>query len=141
MNVRLNKDDKKKLKSTDDVYDIMQKILLRQNKLRRKQEYFWTIGLSPKLDIEYIELVALGKLNVVAAEPVEIFSVAVSKRCKSMIMVHNHPSGGLKPSKQDLKFTKDLQAAAKILQIEILDHLIITEIDYYSIVKKSARVF
>jgi len=121
-----------KILSSQNVYSIMQAVLLRQTKIRRKQEYFWTIGLNEDLDIKYIELVALGKLNTVTVEPVELFSIAVQKRCTRLILVHNHPTGNLKPSKADLALTKNLKAASKILKIEMIDHLIISEKDYMS---------
>jgi len=132
MKISLTKAQRIKILSSQNVYSIMQAVLLRQTKIRRKQEYVWTIGLNEDLDIEYIELVALGKLNTVTVEPVELFSIAVQKRCTRLILVHNHPTGNLKPSKTDLALTKSLKAASKILKIEIIDHLIISEKGYMS---------
>lgn len=132
MNVPIKKSQKVKVKGSYEVYDIMQKILLRENRLRRKQEYFWAVGLNTANVIEYIELVALGKINVVNVRPVELFSFAVQKRCDKLILVHNHPSGQLMASDADKKFTKRIVAAANLMEIEIVDHLIITEKEYYS---------
>ena len=132
MNVRIPKGDNLKLGDSDDVYRIMQKVLLRQNKLRRKKEYFWSIGLNTAGDLEFIELVALGGLNSVNVDPVEIFSLAVSKKCKRLILCHNHPSGNLTPSEMDVSITKKLMEGGKILNIEILDHLIIDEERFFS---------
>ncbi|MGB3464026.1 MAG: JAB domain-containing protein [Cyclobacteriaceae bacterium] len=132
MNVSIPKDEKTNLSDSDDVYRIMQKILLRQNKLRRKREYFWTIGLSTANDIEYIELVAIGKLNTVNIDPVETFSFAVSKKCKKLILCHNHPSEVLKPSLNDKDTTSRMVDAGHILGIEIVEHLIINENQFFS---------
>ena len=130
MNVRLPRDENIRIANEDDIGRIMQKILLRQKRINRQKEYFWTIGLNTAYDIQYIELVALGALNKVAIDPVEIFHIAVSKKCKSIILVHNHPSGTLKPSQADKNLTRSLIKAAEILKIEILDHVIITEEGY-----------
>ena len=136
MNVRVPKDENHKLQESNDVYRIMRRILLRQNRLRRKSEYFWTIGLSQSLDIEYIELIALGSLNTVSIDPVEVFSIAVSKKCKKVILCHNHPSGNRKPSDSDIDLTNQLRDGGKLLHIDILDHLIIDEESYFSFLDK-----
>lgn len=121
-----------KIKSSKDIFGIMQRILLRENKFRRKQEYFWTIGLTTSNRVEYIELVALGKLNTVSVEPTEIFSWALQKHCKKIVVVHNHPSGEIQPSEEDKKLTSYLADAALFLKLRLEDHLIITEKKYYS---------
>ncbi len=131
MNVPI-KSKKVKITASHDLYKIMREVLLRENKYRRRQEYFWVMGLTTGLRLEYIELVALGRVNAVNAEPTEIFSIAIQKRCKKIVLVHNHPGGSNEPSKDDIRFTKATLAASKIVKIEILDHLIITETDYYS---------
>ncbi len=133
MNVQLTKEQKIKVAIAEDVAKIMQSVLKRETSLHRKQEHFWTIGLNIKNTIEYIELVSLGGINSVHVEPIEVFSFAVAKKCKKIILVHNHPSGELKPSKEDIEFTKNLKAAGEILKIEVLDHIIITEDDYTNI--------
>lgn len=132
MNVRLSKAEKIKIANSKDVYEVMQKILMRQNRLRRQKEYFWAIGLSSIMDINYIELIAIGTLDSILVDPIEIFNFAAIKKCKRIILVHNHPSGALKPSKEDKKITKDLQQGAKYLGIKIIDHLIINETAFFS---------
>ena len=132
MNVRVPKGENTNSGDSEDVFRIMQKILLRQNKLRRKREYFWTVGLNNANDIDYIELVAIGRLNTVNIDPVEIFSFAVSKKCKRLILCHNHPSGGLEPSLEDRDITSRMIDAGHILGIEIIDHLIISEENFFS---------
>lgn len=133
MNVRPPKDEDLRIGDSLDVFKIMQKILMRQNRLHRMKEYFWVIGLSTRYDIQYIELVAIGTLNQVALDPVEIFSFAVSKKCKKIILCHNHPSGDVTPSKTDKEVTAKLKKGSEYLGIEILDHIIISETEYYSL--------
>ena len=87
MKVRLNKAAKTKITNSEDVFKIMHAVLMRQNKLHRQKEYFWSLGLNSASDIAYLELVAVGALNVVVIDPVELFSFAVQKKCKRMILV------------------------------------------------------
>jgi DNA repair protein RadC len=137
MKVALKKSQKVKIKGSADIYPIMREILLRENKVRRKQEYFWVIALNNANTIENIELVALGAVNKLNVGPIEVFSIPLQKRCKNVILVHNHPAGILKPSKDDIAFTKSIKAAADIMAITILDHLIITEEGYFSFLDKA----
>lgn len=132
MNVRLSKEQKTKIANSEDVFSIMRAVLMRQNRLHRQKEYFWSVGLNTANDILYIELVTVGTLNKNIVDPVELFSFAVQKKCKKIILVHNHPSGHPKPSKPDRELTSMLQQGAAVLRIAILDHIIITEENYYS---------
>lgn len=133
MNIRLPKDEDIHIANSDDIARIMRRVLLRQNRLHRKKEYFWTIGLSTNNDIKYIELLTIGVLNQNNLDPVEVFNFAVSKKCKKIIICHNHPSGNMSPSTADIKLTNRIKQGAKVLNIELLDHIIICEEkEYYS---------
>lgn len=142
MNVRLSKEQKIKIANSEDIYNIMHAVLMRQTRVRRRQEYFWTIGLNTGNDIMYIELIALGKLNAVNVDPVEVLSIAVQKRCKRIILIHNHPSGQIQPSTADYRITQIISEGAKALRMEVLDHLIITEENgYYSMLDTADLLF
>ncbi len=132
MNVRLNKDQKIKILNSDDIFNILKQILLRENKIRRSQEHFWVIGLDDSNKILFIELLALGARNRVSIESPFVFRLAVQKLSFKIILAHNHPSGNLTPSKADLDFTDKIFKVGTILDVEVLDHLIITESGYYS---------
>ncbi|MDL5051451.1 JAB domain-containing protein [Oscillatoria amoena NRMC-F 0135] len=132
MQVRLTKEQKVKIANADDVYAVMRTILMRENKLARQKEHFWVVGLSHSNVILYIELVALGTINEVMVKPVEVFNFAVVKKATKIILVHNHPSGELKASEQDIRITQRLKAGADALEIRILDHFIISETGYIS---------
>lgn len=136
MNVRIPGNENIHIANSSDIARIMRRILLRQNRLHRKKEYFWSIGLNTNNDIEYIELLTIGSLNQNNLDPVEVFNFAVAKKCKKIILCHNHPSGNLEPSTADYQLTKSIILGAKILKIEALDHIIICESkDYTSILK------
>lgn len=133
MNVRLSKEQKVRIMNSDDVYSIMQQVLLRENKIRRNQEHFWVIGLNNAHKILFIELVSLGAVNRVAVDPPDVFRMAIYKLAVKMILVHNHPSGNLTPSKADEDFTDRLIKVGKLIKIQVIEHLIITEDNYTSL--------
>jgi DNA repair protein RadC len=132
MNVKLTKTQKIKLLNSADIYNVMQQILLRENKIDRNKEHFWTIGLDNSNRILYIELISLGGTTQAPAEPMQVFRVGVLKGAVRMILIHNHPTGELKPSQEDLDITDRLIQVGIILNIRVIDHLIITEKAYNS---------
>ena len=90
------------------------------------QEYFWILLLDTKNQLirNPVE-VSMGLLDSTPVHPREIFTEAIRYRAKSIILCHNHPSGDPTPSSQDIKITKHLIDASKLLDIPIRDHLII----------------
>ncbi|RKS85278.1 DNA repair protein RadC [Orbus hercynius] len=132
MDIKLGKNDKRYIEGTDDVYSIMQRILLRENKIDRDKEHFWIIGMNEAGFILYIELIALGTVRSVPIEPMNIFRVAVMKNATRVIAVHNHPAGSLIPSDADKDITDRLIQVGRILNIDLIDHFIITPEHYLS---------
>lgn len=132
MEIRLNKEQKIRIDDADDVYKIMRRILLRENKIGRGKEHFWVLGLSAERRILYIELTSLGTGNQVAIAPDEVFQLAVHKGAVQIILVHNHPSGNLKPSRDDIDITDKLLQAGRVIGKEVVDHFIISETSYFS---------
>jgi len=132
MNIRLKRNEEIKILCSDDIYSIMQKILLRENKIDRGREHLWTISLDTVHKILNIELVSMGSINKTIIEPMEVFSVPLQKRAVTIILVHNHPSGELKPSEGDKDMTDRLIQCGLIMHVPVLDHLIITEKTYFS---------
>ena len=108
MNVRLTKEQKIKIANGQDLYKVMREILLRENKLGRAREHFWVVALATNGYILAIELVALGRLNAVAVTASDVFKLAFQKDAFCIIMVHNHPSGELKPSESDKDLTDNM---------------------------------
>lgn len=133
MNVRLTKEQKIKIANSEDVFAIMQAVLKRENKLSRQKEHFWVIGLTTANVIAFIELVSLGSLNIAVVKPLDVFHLAAAKNLPKIILVHNHPSGNLTPSAADINLTQRLIAGAELLEIEVLDHLIISETGFTNI--------
>jgi len=132
MKVRLSKEQRIQVLNAQDVYMIMQQILLRENKIGRNKEHIWIVCLSNSNRILLIELTSLGTQKNSIIDPMEVFSFALQKRAAQIIMVHNHPAGSLNPSMQDRDITDRMYQAGKFLDLPIIDHLIITEESYYS---------
>ena len=131
MNVRLTKDQKIQIANSEDVYSIMQQVLLRENRIGRDQEHFWIVGLDKLNKILFIELLALGTDNRVHIKAPQVFRMAIYKNAPKVIFVHNHPSGSMKASEEDLKTTDRLLKAGEIIEIDVIDHLIISEKSYF----------
>ncbi len=133
MNVRLTEEQKIRVLNSEDVYNVMQQILLRENKISRNQEHFWVAGLDNSNKILFIELVSLGVVNRVQVNPPEVFRMAIYKLAVKMILVHNHPSGEASPpSDGDLNMTDHMIKSGQMLKIQVIDHLIITEKSFLS---------
>lgn len=110
------------IKSPDQVAEIMKQHIDMENLDR---EMFCSIYLSRKNDVLAIHSVSIGGLASSLVHPREVFKPAFLTSAAAIILVHNHPSGDPTPSPEDLKVTKRLTEAGKLLGIEILDHVII----------------
>lgn len=132
MDVKLTAEERIKVLNSDDIYGIMQKILLRENQIDQNREHFWVIGLETNNRILFIELISLGSVNKALVEPMEVFSFALQKRAVNIILCHNHPSGELKPSEPDKDVSDRLIQVGIIVDTLVLDHLIISDKSYLS---------
>jgi DNA repair protein RadC len=98
-----------------------------------KQEVFAIALLDSANRYMGSHLVTVGTLNSAPVHPREVFVFAVKNAAAHIILIHNHPSGQLKPSKEDLQITNQLVGAGKILDIPVTDHLIVTREGYLSL--------
>ncbi len=76
--------------------------------------------------------VSTGGISGTVADPRIIFAAALKANCCGIILSHNHPSGNLKPSRQDEELTQKIKQGGQLLEINLLDHLIITPEGYFS---------
>lgn len=98
----------------------------------KKQEYFYCLYVDHKRCLIASKLLFKGTLNRSIVHPREVFKEAYILSATAIICVHNHPSGIVYPSQKDIEFTKDLIQIGQIQGIPILDHLIVSEHNYYS---------
>ncbi len=132
MELKLSETQRIKISSSDDLYGIMQEILLDESLTNQSREQCWVIGLENNHRILYIELISLGTINKTLVEPMEVFSLALRKKAVKIILCHNHPSGELKPSDADRNITDCLIQVGSLINIQFLDHLIISDKSYLS---------
>lgn len=98
----------------------------------RPQEYFMVISLNGAHEIIRSRVVSIGILNRTLIHPREVFSDPIKESAASIIIAHNHPSGNLEPSNEDIEVTKRLVDAGILLGINVLDHVIFSNRDHYS---------
>ncbi|OHD20133.1 MAG: DNA repair protein RadC [Spirochaetes bacterium GWB1_59_5] len=101
----------------------------------KRNEHFFVITLSAAHEVIAVRIVSIGLLNKTVVHPREIFIHAIRDNSAAVICVHNHPSGSLSPSEEDINITKRLRDAGELLGIPMLDHLIISKNGYYSMVE------
>ena len=77
-------------------------------------------------------LISGGGITETTADVRLIFQAALLTNSVALILAHNHPSGNLKPSPEDIRLTKQVREAAQIMRIKVLDHIILSDTEYYS---------
>jgi len=98
----------------------------------KHREHFVVLFLNARNQLITKKDLFIGTLNANLVHPREIFSAALKYNAAALILIHNHPSGDPEPSQDDLEITKRLVEAAKIMGLEIIDHLIISQESYFS---------
>lgn len=100
------------------------------------KEKFIIICLNSANKIIKYEVISIGNLNSSVVHPREIFKAAIENNSASVILLHNHPSGNTEPSNEDIKITRKLVEAGKIMDIPVFDHIIIAGDTYTSFVER-----
>ena len=116
-----------KLDSSNKIYDYIKKDLV-----YKKQEYFYCLYLDSKKYLIEKKLLFIGSLTNASVHPREIFKNAYLLSAHSIVLIHNHPSNDVLPSKEDILLTKKLIEIGKINSINVIDHVIIGNNNYYS---------
>ena len=124
-------DERPQIRSPQDVASMLQ---LQMSLL--EQEHLKVVMLNTKNHVVGIRDVYKGSLNTSLIRVGEVFRDAVKENCAAIIVAHNHPSGDPTPSPEDVRVTRDLVAAGKLLDIEVLDHLVIGRNRYVSLRQK-----
>ena len=98
----------------------------------RPQEYFLVLTLNGAHEVIRLRVVSQGTLDKTIVHPREIFADPLTDRAAAIICCHNHPSGSLEPSQEDLTLTKRLRDIGLLLGVPLLDHVIFTRSGYFS---------
>src|SRR4051812_14264989 len=129
LGVRRNMADNKKevVMSSKDIAGFLQAQL--QYKMH---EVFAVVFLNRANKINHYEIISEGGITGTVADPRIILKKALEHEAVSIVLCHNHPSGSLKPSRQDEELTNKIKAASNYFDIKVMDHIIVSEEGYYS---------
>ena len=115
------------IKGARDAYEFILPDLIDLN-----HEQFWVIILNRAHHILHKICISTGGVSGTVVDAKMVFKPAIDKLASSIILVHNHPSGNLQPSQQDLDLTKKLKKAGEVLDVSVIDHIIVTNGSFYS---------
>ncbi len=118
---------KEKVLSSSDIAHFLKAKLQYKNK-----EVFAVVFLNRANVIKHYEIISEGGITGTVADPRVILKKALEQEATSIILSHNHPSGNVKPSRSDEDITRKIVAAAKLLDITVMDHIIVSDEGYYS---------
>lgn len=121
-----------KITSSKDAHLVARKIYKQSDSNISLKEYFFIILLNRANKVIGYHKLSEGGITGTVADVRLTFAAALKSLSSGMILIHNHPSGNLKPSKADLRLTSQFKGAGEIMDIPILDHLILTEERCYS---------
>jgi DNA repair protein RadC len=93
---------------------------------------FGVVFLNRSNKINHYEIISEGGITGTVADPRIILKKALEHDAVSIVLCHNHPSGNLKPSRQDQELTQKIKEASGFLDIKVMDHIIVSEEGYYS---------
>lgn len=120
-----------KLRGAEDAFELVKELA------NKDREHFLIACLNTKNQVIGISTIAVGTLNSALIHPREVFKAAILANSHSIILFHNHPSGNLDISKEDIAVTNKLKEAGNILEIPVLDHLIVAGKGYISFSSKA----
>ena len=112
----------------EDVYNLVKDELVNSDR-----EMFLSVMLTSKNHLIGVETVSLGSINASIITPRDVFKSAILANAVSVILCHNHPSGDLTPSMQDIEITKHLIEAGELIGVKVLDHLVVSDKGYRSL--------
>ena len=114
------------IKNPIDIFNLI------RHHANKRQEKFLCISLNSAREVLAVRIVTIGLVNKTIIHPREVFSDPILDRASTIAVAHNHPSGNLRPSDEDIEITGRLKAAAGLLGLNLLDHLIFSESSYFS---------
>ncbi len=101
----------------------------------RKQEHFLCVSLNGAHEVNAVRVISIGLVNKTVVHPREVFADPITDRACAVIIAHNHPSGNVEPSQEDIEITRRLKSAGEILGIPVLDHLVFSRTSFFSFVE------
>jgi len=119
--------EKKTIASSSDIASFL------QSKIKdNRREVFAVLFLNRANKINHFEIISEGGITGTVADPRIILKKALEEDAVNIVLAHNHPSGSLKPSRADEELTNKIKEAARYFDIRVLDHIIVSDLGYYS---------
>ncbi len=118
------------IRNSRDIYELFSYLS------RETKEHFIAIHLDTKNKIVCVDTISVGSLTSSIVHPREVFKSVLLSSAASIAIIHNHPSGTPEPSKDDINITKRLKEAGDFLGIPVIDHIIIGNGSYISLIEK-----
>ena len=117
---------RRKINSAFDIWSVCDDII------NKKKEHLILLMLDHREGLIKKELISIGTINSTHSHPREIFEPAILNASNTIILCHNHPSGHVNPSEADIEITKRIHKAGRLLGIELVDHVIVSGQQWYS---------
>lgn len=109
-----------------------------QQKLKyKRREHFLIMSLDTRNHLIETQTISMGSLDSSIVHPREVFKAAISDLATSIILFHNHPSGNPEPSEEDIKLTRRLIDTGQTIGIDVIDHIIVSDSNYFSMKEKN----
>ena len=115
------------IRSSQDIYELFHPLLC-----DLPTEEFWVLLLNQAARVIDKVRISRGGIDQTTADVRAILREALLQRATQIVLVHNHPSGNVQPSAEDRRLTQQVQQAARVMNIRVLDHLVVTDGRYYS---------
>lgn len=128
----MESEKKPKIQTASQAYNFLKPHLLDLD-----HEQFWVIYLNRANQLLKAEMISAGGVSGTLVDAKLIFKKALEVLASQIVLAHNHPSGNLRPSEQDVRLTKKMKAAGQTLDIPVLDHIIFTDQGYFSFSEQS----
>ena len=133
---KIKPSERTKITTATDIYNIMQNIPELMQNIEYK-ELFYAIYLNNANKVLSVLKISEGGTSSTVVDVKNILQGAILQNASAVILCHNHPSGNLKPSKQDIFLTQNVKEACKLFDLKLLDHIVITSENYYSFTNES----
>ena len=114
------------VRSSSDVKNLWDNEITKSVMFEPEKEMVFVLMVNARNRIISYNLVSMGSLDSSIVEPREVFRPAIASAARSIILLHNHPSGNMTPSAEDISITKKMIESGKILGIHVLDHVIVS---------------
>jgi DNA repair protein RadC len=127
---KVNPSDRPKITTSRDAYQVL--LTAWDDNTMELREEFKVLLVNRANRVLGIFELSKGGVSGTVADPKLIFTAALKANASNIILAHNHPSGNLQPSQSDMELTKRCKEAGKLLEVQVLDHIILTSERYFS---------